>query len=118
MGLVLGGLILRQGGVVAKLDQEEIAIGIEADWTRFCLSSQYEIPDTSNSSPGRGLCWQGKEVAHNTIFLTYLLSSGGCVRQSVKGDFLTAGNSETRCFGRDEIEGETLIREGNVFRFR
>jgi len=96
---------------------DEIAFDIDSEWETVCLTSQYEIPDIALDRVLGVQCWNGSEVPHNSIFVTYSQPGGTCVLQKAQGQFLTDGNSETRCYSRSEVEGSRLVKTNGVFEF-
>lgn len=100
-------------GVETETTNIEIGAGLDWDW--FCVSSQYEIPDISLDRTIGIQCWDGNEVPHNKLFITYRLVSGQCKGQVLTGDFLESGLSETRCYARPDVVGKSLVKQDGVY---
>ena len=115
--IVVGYLVTRDRDIL-HLDGDELAVGVDADWTGICIASAHEFPDIQIKAFGRTTCWQGAEVPSGSIYLAYLLRDGECIRQSLEGEFLEAGWYETRCFPREEMEGAKLVRVGEAYQIR
>ena len=96
---------------------DEIVFDIDREWETVCLTSQYEIPDIALDRVVGMQCWNGGEVPHNTIFVTYVQPNGACVLQRAQGQFLPDGNSETRCYSQSDVEGFHLFKKNGVFQF-
>ncbi|WP_131821811.1 hypothetical protein [Salipiger marinus] len=108
--------ILWVGSGIVRLG-DEITLGIDQEWETVCLTSQYEIPDIALDRVLGMQCWDGLEAPQNTIFVTYSQPGGTCVLQKAQGQFLTDGNSETRCYSRSDVEGSRLVKTNGVFEF-
>lgn len=110
-------LVMRNQDIL-RLNGDELAVGVDADWTGVCIASAHEIPDIQIEAFARTTCWQGAEVPSGSIYLAYLLRNGECIRQSLRGEFLEVGWYETRCFPRAELEGAKLVRVGEAYQIR
>jgi hypothetical protein len=113
--VLLGGFTLMGNPFSRTFDGETYRFGegVPDGWTRVCIAGQHEII--------HGACAVGSldEVPVGTVSVLYEDEGrdGTCTLHRLRGDFLLPGQSDTRCFRADEINGETLIRNDGVYGF-
>ena len=102
-----------------SIDSEGYIFGehVEIEWSKLCISTEYTWPNLSIPELAGSTCLAGVEVPENEVFAVYISNSGKCQVHRLKGSFLFESNSETRCFRKDEIDGEFLAIHNGVISF-
>ncbi|MEP3295522.1 MAG: hypothetical protein ABJO27_03390 [Pseudoruegeria sp.] len=113
--------IMQEGQVVREIDISgspyNVGQGVEIDWNRMCVSSEYRNPQEDVFPDDSNTCAYDGEIPERTVYFTYHLGKEVCETHIYRASFLFANNSETRCFNRDEIENSRVLYEQSIIHF-
>jgi len=90
---------------------------VRINWEKLCLSSGYTIPSSHIVHSDDLTCLVTSEVPEYQVYASYFNSENMCVTHKFSGYLIVRHNLETRCFDRNEVEGDTLVQKDMVIQF-